>query len=70
MNSKVFWTNRYINVAKSEWCTFTIMSINLKLLTTVPNENLLTFYRKQPGCKAKQQLVNLQKLRPVGIPKH
>jgi len=37
----------------------TIMSINLKLLTNHPNENLLTFYRKQPGCKAKQQLVKL-----------
>ncbi len=43
---------------KHECCsTFTIMSINLKLLTTVPMYiNLLTFCRKQPGCKAKQQM--------------
>lgn len=28
-------------------------------LSNRANENLLTFYRKQPGCKAKQQLVKL-----------
>lgn len=28
-------------------------------LNNRPNENLLIFYRKQPGCNAKQQLVKL-----------